>query len=47
MPSLQLRTLYQRYPDFYSFHRSLRPTGALGQPNDVFVSRRTASSSST
>ncbi len=29
---------YQRYPDFYSFHRSLQAyRKALGQPNDVFV----------
>lgn len=29
---------YQRYPDFYSFHRSLQAyRNALGQPNDVLV----------
>ncbi len=29
---------YQRYPDFYSFHRSLQAyRNSLGQPNDVLV----------
>ena len=29
---------YQRYPEFYSFHRSLQAyRKSLGQPNDVFV----------
>jgi membrane protease subunit HflC len=29
---------YQRYPDFYSFHRSLQAyRKSLGQPNDVLV----------
>lgn len=29
---------YQRYPEFYSFHRSLQAyRNALGQPNDVLV----------
>ena len=29
---------YQRYPEFYSFHRSLQAyRNSLGQPNDVFV----------
>ena len=29
---------YQRYPEFYSFHRSLQAyRRSLGQPNDVFV----------
>jgi membrane protease subunit HflC len=30
--------MYQRYPKFYSFHRSLQAyRRSLGQPNDVFV----------
>jgi membrane protease subunit HflC len=29
---------YQRYPDFYSFHRSLEAyRNSIGQPNDVLV----------
>ncbi len=29
---------YQRFPDFYSFHRSLQAyRNSLGQPNDIFV----------